>query len=391
MIVQELLCFKKWALAAVLPALATLSITVRAQVASGSSGMPAPAGTIWTKVATPDPGTNNILESLSADSEQDIWAVGDFVSLRFDGTNWSAIPLAVPQGEATIDGVTAISPTDVWAAGSTSVGAPGHLLTVIEHFDGTKWTIVPSPQFSTGSELQKVLAFSANDVYAVGDFHSDRQEALPMVLHFDGAKWSVVALPTLSKGQHAALTAIGGISNTDFWVAGAGSVAGSNGTPLVLHFDGQQFTPVSFPVNSVEFGGIAAIATDDVWATGNDGQTMAAHWDGKVWTRFSTPIGGAGTFSSLRGLSAISSTDVWASGDVTDFRHGFLSQNLVEHFDGHSWTISPTPPSNIQFNQLTSALAFSDGSVFVAGSRLHCVGNFCAGFDSVVFHTTKGK
>lgn len=102
MILQELLCFKKWALAAVLPALVTLSIAVRAQVASASFGIP--AGSIWTQVATPNPSPNNILESLSADSEQDIWAVGDFVSLRFDGTKWSSIPLAAPQGEATIDG-----------------------------------------------------------------------------------------------------------------------------------------------------------------------------------------------------------------------------------------------------------------------------------------------
>jgi hypothetical protein len=48
-----------------------------------------------------------------------------------------------------------------------------HFASLIEHFDGTKWTIVPSPQFTSGSELVKVLAISANDIFAVGDFNTD--------------------------------------------------------------------------------------------------------------------------------------------------------------------------------------------------------------------------
>ena len=45
--------------------------------------------------------------------------------------------------------VTAVSPTDAWAVGhdenSTNNG------TLIEHFDGTSWSVLPNPSVTSGS------------------------------------------------------------------------------------------------------------------------------------------------------------------------------------------------------------------------------------------------
>jgi hypothetical protein len=163
--------------------------------------------------------------------------------------------------------------------------------------------------------------------------------------------------------------------------------------PIVFHFDGQEFKPVPFPLKQAAFAGIAQIASNDAWIVGRGGPnpTLTAHWDGKVWTVVPSPGAGTGTSSQLTGVSAISSTDVWASGIVQLLGNsgGFL--NLVEHWDGKSWTVSPIPSSQAQFDVLKAALAFPSGNVFMAGSRLHCVNHFCAGFDSVVFHTKQGN
>ena len=123
---------------------------------------------IWKRVHTPNIGGANLLFSLSADSETDIWSVGDFVSLNFDGQRWNAIPLEFPGGESTMNGVAALSPTNVWAVGSSFANT--HLTSVIEHFDGTHWAIVPSPQFANGSKLRKVQAFSTNEHFRRGRF-----------------------------------------------------------------------------------------------------------------------------------------------------------------------------------------------------------------------------
>lgn len=131
-------------MSAVLPAFLAINLAAAQESQSAALVENQPVTSIWTRVSTPDIGAPNVLSALSADSEQDVWAIGDFVSLRFDGTKWTAIvPVLPAQGESTLNGIAAVSPTDVWAVGSQVVNNT-HLLSLIEHFDGTNWTIVPA-------------------------------------------------------------------------------------------------------------------------------------------------------------------------------------------------------------------------------------------------------
>ncbi len=45
---------------------------------------------------------------------------------------------------ASLNAVSAVSPTDIWAVGSQSSGP------LIENFNGTSWSVVPSPSVSGG-------------------------------------------------------------------------------------------------------------------------------------------------------------------------------------------------------------------------------------------------
>ena len=219
----------------------------------------------------------------------------------------------------------------------------------------------------------------------MGDSNSDNADVLPLVEHYDGHSWKIVQTPPLKNGQAASLAAIAGLSHGDFWIAG--DSGGSAGVAVVMHFDGRRFTKVPFPEKSVTLAGIAEIASNDAWIVGaGNGFPLAAHWDGKAWKKVATPR--AGRTSGLTGVSAISSSNLWASGDVTDHR-GF--SNLVEHWDGQKWTISKIPSPVGGFDELSAVLAFPSGSVFVAGTALHCDETDCGSFDSVIFHTTQGK
>src|SRR3989442_4417555 len=104
-------------------------------------------------------------------------AVGTvFAMLSFAAAaaTWSIV--SSPNTDATqsnqLSGVTCLSASDCWAVGSyfnaASVAQP-----LIEHWDGTSWAIVPSP--NTGSEqgnllsgLAGVTCVSASDCWAVG-------------------------------------------------------------------------------------------------------------------------------------------------------------------------------------------------------------------------------
>jgi hypothetical protein len=384
MLNRKVCVFTPWWAPALFLALLTFNLAAQAQPAAATTK------SIFQRMPTPNPGGDQFLLGISADSEQDIWAIGDFLSLNFNGQSWTSVPLLFPGGEASMRGVTAISPTDVWSVGSTLVNST-HLIAVIEHYDGKQWKIVASPQFSTGCELHNIQAFSANDIFAVGESNSDSQQGQPLVEHYDGTTWSVVQNLPLKKGEIGVLNAIAGVSGTDFWIAGAGgSQLGVFGTPIVMHFDGREFKRVAFLGTKLDFGGITAITTDDAWIVGTNGSTLTAHWDGQVWKVVPSP--GVGIFSSLTGVSAISSTEVWASGRSEESKNGNLLFNyLVEHWDGKSWTISPVPATKGGFDIFFGAQAFPSGNVFMVGSALDCIGVNCLGFAPAVFHTTQGK
>ena len=66
-------------------------------------------------------------------------------------------------------GVAAVSANDIWAVGYSSDPSTGASHTLTEHWDGTAWSVVPSPDTTTGLNiLTAVTALSTGNVVAVG-------------------------------------------------------------------------------------------------------------------------------------------------------------------------------------------------------------------------------
>ena len=138
-------------------------------------------GSAWSTVTIPDPDfTPGADESISASSATDVWVVGTTVNtttgttsaeaLHFNGTAWTVVPMAQPgTNTPTIGAVTAISATNAWAVGE-DIGATSAVggSTLIEHWNGTSWSIVPSPTPGADPGLTGVAARGSGDVYAVG-------------------------------------------------------------------------------------------------------------------------------------------------------------------------------------------------------------------------------
>src|SRR5207245_3808245 len=137
----------------------------------------------------------------------DIWAVGSTnypglgVIEHWDGHVWSyrTLPDAV-----LLHSISAIAANDIWAVGQQYAYPPYGETTYTLHYDGHIWQHVPSPSPLTRhlhfaqNWLRSVAAVSANDVWAVGetrdtDFPGGLDDTLTE--HWDGSKWSVVNSP----------------------------------------------------------------------------------------------------------------------------------------------------------------------------------------------------
>ena len=174
----------------------------------------------------------SVINGVSADPSTDVWAVGGLTgggttSLHWNGQTWSQIPTARLRSGGVV-AVTALSTTNVWAVGTGPGVARGgfsaHPTAVIEHWDGTSWSVVPSPNPNPqgNNSLVAVAAVSANDIWAVG-----HQLLGPFTEHWDGNTWSIVTTPS----GVASLIGITAISDGAVVAVGQGT----NGSAVILH------------------------------------------------------------------------------------------------------------------------------------------------------------
>jgi hypothetical protein len=163
-------------------------------------------GAIWSIVPSPNasPYANSLLR-VAAVSDQDVWAVGWYndgtenrtLVEHWNGTQWAIVnsPNAGPYA-SYFEGVAAIGPSDIWATGFYYNGTANKTLTA--HWNGTKWSIVRSPSpSSTNNSLTSVAAVSTNDVWGVGirSNASDPNPDKTLTEHWSGTSWTVVPSP----------------------------------------------------------------------------------------------------------------------------------------------------------------------------------------------------
>ena len=211
-------------------------------------------GKKWT--ATSIISNDAFLFGSSADQTNDVWAVGfngpenddsKTLALHFDGTTWSqAVTPSVGSGANQFNGVLALAPNDVWAVGfSTPVAPPKQAATVtlIEHYDGTSWSVVPSPNVGPNSIYQSnrlfgITANSSTDIYAFGSyFASDGSgHQMTLLLHWDGSTWQIIPSPNPTNGVFPSDLLFAGVvpSPGNIWIVGSKDIP-PNEDSLAIH------------------------------------------------------------------------------------------------------------------------------------------------------------
>ncbi len=307
-------------------------------------------GSQWTLV----PGQRTledeeIMMGSDAAGPDDVWAVGS-VGQRFqddrqieiqhwDGASWSFVPADQVSINNVLDGVAVVSTNDVWAVGSKEVAGGSRDHSLIEHWDGTRWSAVPIPDPSGGDFLHKVAVVSANDVWAVGTYAPNLQ-TLPLAMHWNGRRWTqfpVPAHPTLS----TVLTDVVALASNDVWAVGSAfdPTIPSRSNTFIVHWDGRVWTRVisrdTGRFNADGFSTVTAVAPNDIWAVGNyvdNGEkTLTEHWNGTAWSIIPAPPS-----FLMNHAAAVASDDVWAVGWM-------ISSSIIQHWDGSSWSVVPSP------------------------------------------------
>jgi len=248
-------------------------------------------GSSWTAVATPDPvascqdgniqWTGNTLDSIAAVAPNDVWAVGhscyerNALAEHWDGNAWRIVPtVSFNTGgdgiQNTLNGVAAISTSNVWAVG-THTASNGAYQTLIEHWNGSAWTVGASPSPSGSADvLNAVAASGAGDVWAVGYQNGSARQ--PLIEHWNGSTWSVVPSPSRSAGS--VLSAVAVLGHADAWAVGTQPASTLAPITLIEHWNGSAWSVVPSPNVSSTYGssndlrGIAADSPTDVYAVG---------------------------------------------------------------------------------------------------------------------------
>jgi len=330
----------------------------------------------------------NTLRSVDVVSVDDVWAVGYGLIEHWDGTNWSLIPSAPGGNPPDFKSVTAVANNDVWAVGRRQeTVSPYYIKTLVEHWDGSSWTVVSSPNGSTtNSQLLGVDAVAANDIWAVGDTSAPSPTYIQALIeHWDDSSWNIVPSPSVSGSSQNTLTSVAVVSANDVWAVGY--YLESNWRTLTVHWDGSTWSIIPSP-NVGPYGNylysVAVRAANDVWAVGstnNGGNTLVLHWDGTSWSTVPSPSIPDWT-NALNSVTIVSADDIWAVGVATstyyisDGDPITSSQTLIEHWNGSVWSIVPSPnpgDGNNYYGTITTELY---GVAAVSTSDLWAVGMY---------------
>lgn len=312
------------------------------------------------------------LHSVDCTSPSQCWAVGvafDFdnnpytLTEKWDGSSWSIVDFA--EGDALLAAVTCLSADDCWAAGySLYLNAQ----TRIAHWNGSAWSIVPSPNITDYDRnlLHGISCSSASDCWAVGGFFELANfTSKTLIEHWDGASWSIVPSPTQS-GSYSDLFRVTCTSASDCWAVGYGQ-----GETLIEHWDGTAWQIVATQNQPGELHGVACASATDCWASGyyvnanGHYQTLLLHWDGAAWSVAPSPNAGSDQDNFLLNATCASPSNCWAVGyHINDNGN---EETLILHWDGTAWSIAPSLNGAKKNSQLIGITCSSANECWAVG------------------------
>jgi hypothetical protein len=285
----------------------------------------------------------------------------------WNGTSWSIKPTPnLTGGYSWLTGVSCTSATACTAVGY-SYSTAGEMA-LVERWNGTTWSIQTTPNLtgSISTSLNGVSCTSITACTAVGTTYNGTV-VMMLVERWNGTSWSIQSTPSPPGATRSELYGVSCTSSTACTAVGYFENSAKNIVELVERWNGTTWSIQSTPaVPESSLSGVSCTSTTACTAVGTEGSgTLAEGWNGTSWSLQSTPTGTSATSATLNGVSCTSAnlcTAVWSS-----------IGTLAERWNGTSWSIQPTPnPTGATYSSLNAVSCTSTNAcTAVGGSSLN--------------------
>lgn len=276
-------------------------------------------------------------------------------ALVLSGGPIASASIAGASGNVVLKGVSCTGPSNCVAAGGMveTIGDNPVVVTLIEHWNGTNWSVVPTPNpgGATASELRGISCASSTACMAVGTYSNASFDEEYLAERWNGSDWTLMSTPSPTGGEFNGVSCtgpahclvVGYSSKTD--VAVAATWSSPNGWTV-------QSTPAR-PPNGKETSLSSISCVAQSWCTavgsyvtaGGASMTLTDVWDGTAWTMVVNPD----TAKTRGALSSVS-----CFGPVRCMAAGFYYPspknvtNLIMYRNGSHVNVSPSPIPSAQ-------------------------------------------
>lgn len=358
------------------------------------------SGVSWSALGSGMAGGNsNIVYTLICDSNDDVFAGGDFTSAGgvsanrvaiWNGSNWSAI------GNGSANWVMTLA---FDTAGNLYRGGGHDSLGELAKWDGSGWTNITT---GISSSINAIAFDSNNTLYVGGIFTSASGIAASSLATLSNSIWHAIdvgftyEVKALLKNSSQEIYAVQGGKLSKFvsnqWQDIGGNITASSTAIYAAVIDandniyvgGQFYSAAGVPVNSIAkwngtawsalgggvSGGTPRILALVVDASGNvyaggmfssaDGVANTAYiakWNGTSWESL-----GAGVNNRVKALAVDKDGNVYAGGSFTTA--GGIAANGIAKWDGSSWQAIS---NEILAYSVTAITVDKNGALYVGG------------------------
>jgi hypothetical protein len=354
----------------------------------------------WVAQSTVDPGTSDgELDSVScltvafcmAAGWFDATASADDTTLveQWNGSSWSLDPSPNNgTGENDLLGISCTSTAFCVAVGYGQVTDSTEDTTLVEQWNGTTWSIVPSPNIGTSyNDLYDVSCTSPTFCMA-GGYNDAAQSSSDTTLleEWNGVSWSVVTSPNIGTGDND-IDRVSCTSPTFCVAVGYGdATSGSDDQTLVLQWNGTTWSLVSSPNVSNDgndLDGVSCVTNSMCVAVGYSmsagpelDSNLVEQWNGNQWTMTSVPDAASPYGNGLDSIDCYGPTSCAAGGYsfTESLSSGYEYQNQALTWNGTTWA-----QSNIPSPSTTTPEAFIGTVSCVGGAMCIAVGGAYVG------------
>lgn len=294
-------------------------------------------GTYWSFQEMPLPAGiySWQISSISCSAATSCVAVGFYTSWsgpilslieRWDGSAWTVQPAPVPAaGYGGLTGVACAAADACVAVGSVWFSSWGRL-SIMESWNGASWAIQPGPFSRTASSLEAVSCSSAVACVAVGNRQNSSGIAATLAEAWNGQEWTTRPTPNPTGALSSSLEAISCSSPRACTAVGSTLTAPGTWLPLAQRWNGSVWTLQTMhdPDNAgmSALSGVACpsarvcLAVGSQQGDGADSTPLVERWDGTSWTLVAFPLPTGTTSANLAAISCSSASACTAVGSL---------------------------------------------------------------------------